>query len=81
MSELKCNKCGATANHRGDLWDEAGLRVHKSRWCRATLDKGKAAKKAKVKAELPGAPALSFCPCCGLNLQVLQAALSIAQGL
>jgi hypothetical protein len=75
---LQCDVCGAMKNKMGLPWTEQGLRVHKQR----VHPKGQPTELAPApkKTHHKRPPVMvSFCPCCGTNLAVLQAALNVAR--
>jgi hypothetical protein len=77
---LKCDECGATKTKTGVPWNEAGLRIHKARVHGTTKPSSPNGPPEAVKPKKQKRQELTvaFCPCCGINLALVQAAMNVA---
>ena len=75
--KLKCPDCGATENKLGQPWTETGLRIHRIRIHNLRKQDNGTDPPPSKKQKRP-AVVVSFCPCCGINLALVQAAINVA---
>lgn len=77
---LSCNVCGATKDRKGRRFEDEESVLRHMRAAHGAQTKPAAKRSGNGRVHLAPRAAAKFCPQCGCNLEVVNAALSLAEG-